>query len=86
MMLNGYMTYDEHWDSKGDYGQERIRRKNLRKQKRRDKAKEKGTCKCGINPRTPHLHQCPFSVEINDITTDVCDCCGSCEHECAMDI
>jgi hypothetical protein len=25
-------------------------------------------------------------VEINDITTDVCDCCGSCEHECAMDI
>lgn len=32
------------------------------------------------------LHSCPFSEEIHDNSTTLCNCCDDCTHECAMDI
>lgn len=31
-------------------------------------------------------HTCPYKAEINDDSTRLCNCCRSCQHECAMDI
>jgi hypothetical protein len=41
--------------------------------------------RCGA-PVPPGLHPCPFAEEINNVFEDVCNCCKSCTHECAMDI
>ena len=31
-------------------------------------------------------HTCPYSVEINDDSETLCNCCIDCENECSGDI
>lgn len=81
-MYKTYKPYDEYWNSKGKYGQERVRRKNLRKEKRR--SKNPGSCpKCRQNPKVSGT--CPYDAEIYGVET-YCKCCNECRNACAQDI
>lgn len=31
-------------------------------------------------------HTCPYAEDIHNDSDTMCDCCPSCEHNCAMDI
>jgi hypothetical protein len=42
-------------------------------------------CKCGKNDCEDE-HPCPFLSDIHDDEETLCNCCGDCQHECAMDI
>jgi hypothetical protein len=54
--------------------------------KKSEKDTNKAPCqKCG-DVSTKELHTCPYACEINDDYDNICNCCSSCEHECAMDI
>ena len=47
---------------------------------------EETTCsRCG-EPGT--WEACPYDMDVNNATEEeaLCDCCGDCSHECAMDI
>jgi len=44
----------------------------------------KSKCKCG-KPGKPD-HTCPFAEDVHDDDVSQCNCCDSCQHECAMDI
>lgn len=48
-----------------------------------ERSAEPVKCKCGSTPNEDHT--CPFKLEING-NDDLCNCCDSCRHECAMDI
>lgn len=48
-----------------------------------DEAKELKCDKC--NKPTCGEGHCPFSSEIND-DWSLCNCCDSCQHDCAMEI
>jgi len=41
---------------------------------------------CNCKERTKELHSCPFAEEIYDDFSLSCNCCASCERECADDI
>lgn len=41
-------------------------------------------CRCGKNPAEPE-HSCPYNEELGDGDLR-CDCCESCQTECAWDI
>lgn len=63
--MNNETTYDKYWNSKGEYGQERVRRKNLRKKKRLDKL---NTCpKCHRSNKGPiELLKNPYYWDMNN--------------------
>jgi hypothetical protein len=42
--------------------------------------------RCGGKGIGQEDHTCPFSEEINEDTTTLCNCCNICTYECAMDI
>lgn len=42
-------------------------------------------CSCGTYVGD-NFHPCPFSSEIHNDDTSLCNCCDSCTRECAMDI
>jgi hypothetical protein len=44
--------------------------------------------KCQIcnNNTGEELHTCPYSEDIHDDSESLCNCCGDCEYQCAMDI
>ena len=46
---------------------------------------EKKLCGCLKNEAT-ELHYCPYKAELNDDYETECDCCESCEGDCAGDI
>jgi len=80
-------SYDKHWLAKGAYGLERVRRKNIRKEARAEKARMSKMCKCGRNEKDDRAHTCPYQEDMyNAGGTSSCYCCGSCTHTCAMDI
>ena len=83
-MSNKYLPYNEYWNLRGEYGRERVKRKNERKQKRKEKRNT--SCKCGHNAKTPYLHSCPFAEDMHGDYTKQCRCCSDCAYQCAMDI
>lgn len=35
---------------------------------------------------TEEPHTCPYKSDVNNDNETLCRCCGSCAHECAMDV
>lgn len=48
------------------------------------KVKSKKLCQCG-NP-AERLHTCPYKEDINGDSETKCNCCVTCQNQCAMDI
>jgi len=42
-------------------------------------------CKCSVNDAQPD-HTCPYRQDINDDNKTLCNCCDSCQQNCADDI
>lgn len=64
-MTNILTDYDKYWNSKGEYGKERVRRKNIRKEKRILYRKE-------VAKRRPIIGRCDYDPN------KVCDGCMDC--------
>lgn len=47
-----------------------------------DEAKNK--CKCGKPGTAPH--PCPYTADVHNDSTKLCNCCDACRRECAADI
>lgn len=76
--------YVSYWNSKGEYGEERVRRMRARKKKRAQKLIYNcPRCKYG---RRTAPHTCPFQCDMNNDYTSLCTCCQDCESGCAGDI
>lgn len=41
--------------------------------------------KCGKDV-TDGMHTCPYAEEIGGDSESLCNCCGECSYQCAMDI
>ena len=75
------ISYYDYWNSKGEYGKERIRR-----YKKRLKAHK-------ANLLCPNCHDkyrespkpCPYDYEMNS-DINLCRCCDECRHNCAMGV
>ena len=79
--------YDMYWSTKGQYGAERVLRKNIRKAERAESAKAARMCKCGINEKDSRSHTCPYDEDMfNAGGTSSCRCCDRCKYECGQDI
>jgi hypothetical protein len=76
-MIKDYLPYDEYWSQKGEYGKERVRRKNERKEKRRNKSIEKRQYKrltgSWYDPNSPTGY------------SQNCDYFGTCQSPCNGD-
>lgn len=75
--------YVSYWNSKGDYGRERVRRMLERKKKRVEKSTK--SCRCGNRKKSRDYHVCPFSYAMYG-GGQLCRCCEECTHDCAMDV
>lgn len=58
-------AYDKHWNAQGEYGQERVRRKNVRKEKRTERRKE-------IRANKFIIGRCEYNQD------KICDGCMDC--------
>ena len=46
---------------------------------------ENENCKCGSS-ESEEPHTCPYAEDMNGDSESLCNCCASCQHNCAMDI
>jgi hypothetical protein len=54
--------------------------------KPKESKKFKSRCeRCNVKVK-PKLHPCPYACEIDNDCSDHCNCCDSCQDECAADI
>jgi len=48
--------------------------------------KDKHSAKCTCEDEIIEEHTCPYSEDVNNDFTTMCNCCAYCQHNCLMDI